>query len=92
MSRRRLTLATVSVALLAAAPVTISASASASAAQPARPATAVQHARAGLAKPRVAATQDTAITGSYFWNADGYTGTLVIASENQGVVAVMAHR
>lgn len=85
MNRRRLTLATVSVALLAAAPAAISASASV--AQPARPATAVQHAQAGLAEPRAAAAQDTAITGSYFWNADGYTGTLVITSENQGVVA-----
>ena len=87
MNRRRLTLATVSVALLAA-PVTISASASASAwaAQPARSASAVEYVQAGLASPRVAAAQDTAITGSYFWNADGYTGTLVITSQNQGVV------
>jgi hypothetical protein len=78
-------LATVSVVLLAAVPVALSASASA--AQQAKSATAGEHAQAGVVTPRLAATQDAAITGTYFWNADGYTGTLVIAGQNQGVVA-----
>lgn len=53
--------------------------------------TATAASSGGTAKTHTSTTQNTTIVGSYLWNADGYTGTLVIDSENQGAVTATLH-